>query len=65
MLWIYAAAVFAFYAIIFIFKDDASEDIRKWIYPILIVLGILGGLYLTKTPSDDACTRYSSIANDC
>jgi len=66
MLWIYVTAVAIGYAALFLFRDDASEHIRKWIYPVLIVLGILGGLYFAREGSgDDQCQTYGFRANDC
>jgi len=66
MLWIYVAAIAVGYALLFLFKDDASEHVRKWIYPVLIVLGITGGAYFAKPGSDDkSCTSYGTRADDC
>lgn len=66
MLWIFTAAVAAGYVALLLFRDDASENIRKWIYPLLIALGFVGGLYFAEPSSnDEACASYGTRAGDC
>lgn len=68
MIWIFAAVVFAVYAVILIFRDDTytSERIRSWLYVMLIVLAIGGGLMFAKHSEDEGeCTKYSTAARDC
>jgi hypothetical protein len=68
MIWIFAAVVFAFYAVILIFRDDTrtSERIRSWLYVLLIILALGGGLMFARSGRDEGeCTSYSSFAKDC
>jgi hypothetical protein len=66
MLWIYAAIVLAGYVTILLFRDDASENVRKWIYPVLLILGIGGGWYFAVPHSDNSdCQSYGTRAGDC
>lgn len=66
MVWIYAGVIALVYGFIFLFRDDASENIRKWAYPILLILAIGGGLYFANhgTNDDDECTTYGHLT-DC
>jgi len=61
----YIAIIAIFYGAIFLFMDDASEGIRNWIYPALIIFAILGGVVFSQVDSDDDCARFSYLANDC
>jgi hypothetical protein len=66
MFWIFVAAVVAGYASLFLFRDDASEGIRKWIYPVLIALGLAGGAYFANSGSNnESCMSYGTRADDC
>lgn len=65
MLWYYTAAIVLGYAALLLFRDDASEKIRAWIFPVLLVLGILGGLYFGNPGQDENCQSYGTRAGDC
>lgn len=65
MVWLYIGVVVAIYAAIFLFRDDACEDVRKWLYPALLILAIGGGYMLSTNGGDDDCTSYSFLVSDC